>query len=181
MKIHENIIMNGNALNDAKDDPYTRGYKLSCMLRTNNNIEILYGVDLSYSSIKSDSFIIIILYPNGKYKIVDTFIYEDLYTDKIQKMAETVLDLVKEEVDEEELEKSFNLLCGTVNQIRYVRNKTEKMDNSKLINAKEASSLFGISCDAARNFMKNNGATKYGREWMLQKEVFLQHFREKRE
>ena len=179
MKINENIIMNGNALNDAKDDPYTRGYKLSCLLRTDNNIEILYGVELSYTNIKSDSFMIIILYPNGKYKIVDTFQYEDLYTDKIQKIGETVLDLVKEEVEEADLEKAFCLLCGTVNQIRYIRDKTEKMDNSKLISAKEASDLYGISCDAARNFMKNHGATKYGREWMLQKEVFNQHYREK--
>lgn len=179
MKIKENIIINGNALNDAKDDPFTRGYKLSCLLRTDNDIEVLYGVDISYTSIKSDSYIIIMLYPNGKYKIVDTFQYEDLYTDKIQKISETVLDSVKEEVKEDDLEKAFCLLCGIVNQIRYIRDKVNKMDNSRLISAKEASDLFGISCDAARNFMKNNGATKYGREWMLQKEVFSQHFREK--
>lgn len=180
MKINENVIMNGNALNDAKDDPYTRGYKLSCLLRTDSNIEVLYGVELSHTSIKSDSFIIIMLYPNGKYKIIDTFQYEDLYTDKIQKISEIVLDLVKEDVNEEDLEKAFCLLCGTVNQIRFIREKVEKMDNSKLINAKEASELFGISCDAARAFMKNNGATKYGREWMLQKEIFNEHYKEKR-
>lgn len=179
MKINENVITNGNALNDAKDDPYIRGYKLSCLLRTKNNIEILYGVELSYTSMKSDSFIVIILYPNGKYKIIDTFQYEDLYTDKIQKISETVLDSVKEEVEEQELEMAFCLLCGTVNQIRFIRDKVYKMDNSKLISAKEASELYGISCDAARAFMKNNGATKYGREWMLQKEVFNQHYREK--
>lgn len=179
MKINENTILNGNAVNNAKDDPYIRGYKLSCLLRTNNNIEILYGVELSYSSIKSDSFIIILLYPNGLYKIIDTFQYEDLYTDKMQKISETVLDSVKEEVEEKELEMAFCLLCGTVNQIRFIRDKVNKMDNSKLISAKEASDLYGISCDAARAFMKNHGATKYGREWMLQKEVFNQHYREK--
>lgn len=170
-------IKNGNALNNAKDDNLTRGYKLSCLISTENGIEVLYGVNISYLRFELDSFIILILYPNGKYKIAGIFGYEDLYNDKIEEIFKIVYSELENEINHEIYENIFALLCTMVNQVKYVRTKVDNMTNAQLISAKEASKLYGISCDAARAFIKTNGGTKYGREWMLAREVFEEHYK----
>lgn len=185
MKIASLSIQNGDALNNARDDLHTRGYKFSCIYYSDNNNELLLGMYLSADKPEYDKFMFLVLYPDGNYKIADIFNYSDvLSTDKMEKYADNIYKLLGgSETNNMQTAVSmvFSFLCENIKKIKYVRERTIEMERSRRISAKEAAALYGISVQSARAFIHEHGGIKLGRDWVLPKHVFDTHYIEKRD